>query len=224
MAERVKSGGGRPSAYRTADGKRVPGVTTILGRFKDSGGLIHWAWEQGRDGKDYRETRDAAASAGSVCHQWIEDAIHGRPMTPFDDTDPLLLKLARTGVEAFQEWRSQVRFELLETELPLVSELHRYGGTLDALARINGRLMLLDWKSGNRVYPEHVCQVAAYRQLVRERGGESPDGALLLRVGKDFADFHSHMWPALILDEGWEAFRLMRDLYDRDALLKKAVA
>src|ERR1051326_3779732 len=29
--------------YRTKNGKRVPGVTTILSRFKDSGGLIWWA-------------------------------------------------------------------------------------------------------------------------------------------------------------------------------------
>jgi hypothetical protein len=29
--------------YYTQKGERVPGVTTILGRFKDSGALIHWA-------------------------------------------------------------------------------------------------------------------------------------------------------------------------------------
>jgi hypothetical protein len=29
--------------YRNAEGVRVPGVTTIIGRFKDSGGLINWA-------------------------------------------------------------------------------------------------------------------------------------------------------------------------------------
>lgn len=29
--------------YYTSSGLRVPGVTTIIGRFKDSGGLIHWA-------------------------------------------------------------------------------------------------------------------------------------------------------------------------------------
>ena len=28
------------------DGVKVPGVTTILGRFKDSGGLLYWAFEQ----------------------------------------------------------------------------------------------------------------------------------------------------------------------------------
>lgn len=29
--------------YYNAKGQRVPGVTTVLGRFKDSGALIHWA-------------------------------------------------------------------------------------------------------------------------------------------------------------------------------------
>ncbi len=32
------------------DGKRVPGVTTVLGRFKESGGLINWSWKIAFDG------------------------------------------------------------------------------------------------------------------------------------------------------------------------------
>jgi hypothetical protein len=37
------------AGYRNADGIKLPSVTTILGRFKDSGGLIRWAYKQGRD-------------------------------------------------------------------------------------------------------------------------------------------------------------------------------
>ena len=40
------------------EGQRLPSVTTVLSRFKDSGGLIHWAWSLGKEGKDYREERD----------------------------------------------------------------------------------------------------------------------------------------------------------------------
>ena len=32
--------------YKLKDGTLVPGTTTIMGAFKDSGGLVHWAWEQ----------------------------------------------------------------------------------------------------------------------------------------------------------------------------------
>ena len=34
--------------YRDESNKRVPGTTTIIGRFKDSGGLLYWACEQGK--------------------------------------------------------------------------------------------------------------------------------------------------------------------------------
>jgi hypothetical protein len=59
-------------------GKRVPSVTTIISRFKDSGGLIHWAWQQGMDGLDYRETRDKAALAGHLAHYLMELDARGK--------------------------------------------------------------------------------------------------------------------------------------------------
>jgi hypothetical protein len=34
--------------YHNKDGQRVPGTTTIIGRFKDSGGLMYWAKDQGQ--------------------------------------------------------------------------------------------------------------------------------------------------------------------------------
>ena len=37
-----------PKGGYKLDGKRVPGTTTIIGRFKDSGGLLYWAFEQGK--------------------------------------------------------------------------------------------------------------------------------------------------------------------------------
>lgn len=37
-----------PKSGYKVDGKSVPGTTTIIGRFKDAGGLLYWACEQGR--------------------------------------------------------------------------------------------------------------------------------------------------------------------------------
>ncbi len=219
----VKQGAGRPQAYRTADGKRVPGVTTIVNRFKDSGGLIYWAWQQGIDGKDFRETRDKAADAGGIAHDMIEADVHGRPLPEFLNADPELIKLALKALEAFRSWRAQVNLEILETEVPLISEAHRFGGTFDALARINGKLCLLDWKTSNGVYGDYIAQVAAYRQLLRERG-DLVEGAQLLRFGKEFADFHAHYYPSEVMDKGWRFFELCREAYDIDAIIKKVAA
>ncbi len=70
---------GRPkSGYRLKDGAKVPGVTSVISRFKESGGLIHWAWKCGVDGIDYRQARDKAAEAGLIAHDMIDAWIHGR--------------------------------------------------------------------------------------------------------------------------------------------------
>ena len=66
------------SGYRLADKTRVPGVTTITGRFKESGGLIHWAWDLGMQGINYRDARDKAADAGTLGHDMIEAFIKGQ--------------------------------------------------------------------------------------------------------------------------------------------------
>ena len=220
----MKRGQGRPvKGYRTASGERVPGVTTILGRFKESGGLIHWAWKCGIDGINYRDARDKAASAGSIAHQWIDDHVHGQDLTEFPEASREDLDLAASGFDAFLEWFAQTRVQIIETETPLVSEEYRFAGTFDALAEIGGRLVLLDWKTSNATYSDYVCQLAAYRQLLRERGDDVAT-AQLLRVGKQYADFHLHAYPAGVLDMAWEFFRGARVLYDLDKSLRKVAA
>lgn len=109
--------------------------------------------------------------------------------------------------------------------MALVSEKFKFGGTFDALALVAGKPKLLDWKTSGGVYSDYVAQVSAYRQLVRERGGDTiPDSALLLRIGREHADFHLHSYPASVLDMAWEWFLHARELYDIDKSLKKVAA
>lgn len=234
-----KRGDGRPEhGYYLADGNRVPGVTTITGRAKDAGGLVyvakkHWH-EAGRRGLPF--ARDAywgkpenwgveATEAGTIAHQWIEDTIHGDPLTPYLDADTRVIEQAETGFGAFKKWQRRVRLEVLETEAPLVSEEYGYGGTLDALAIVDGGPALFDWKTSNSTYVDYIAQLAAYRQLLRERDGDrAPTEAYLVRVGKEFGDFHEHYWPTQVLDLGWRWFLAALELYRTDGRLKKVAA
>ena len=221
------TGGGRPTLYKLASGKRVPGVTTITGRFKDAGGLIHWAWDLGIQGIDYKKARDDAADVGTAAHALVDASIHGQPAPekPAAMSQDDWLK-AMLAFEAFDAWRKQVDLVVLDTERPLVSEAHRFGGTYDAVARVNGEIVLLDWKSSNSVYREYIAQVAAYRQLVQESpmGEKWPvKSAGLIRFGKEHGDFTWHSWPSSVLDLGWKAFEKMRALYELDAEMKKVV-
>ena len=213
---------GRPTSGYKIDGEKVPGVTTIINRFKLSGGLIHWAWQQGMDGKDYRETRDAAADAGTLAHDMVEADIYG---APFDRTayKSDVLDKADGAFKAYQEWKRQTQLEVAESELSLLSRQHRFGGTLDALF-IQGRLALGDWKTSNAVYADHLLQLAAYAILWEENYPDRPitGGAHLLRFSKsqhpdDPITFAHHYWSDLTLAK--KQFLLYREAFDLDKRL-----
>ena len=220
----------RPKAgYRTADGQRVPGVTTVCDIIKDSGGLIHWAWQCGVDGKDYRELRDAAASAGTYAHDMVEAHLTGREFVMPEDVPPEIATKATRAFDNFMAWKQQNRLTIVSTETTLVSERHRYGGTMDGMAvtAIGGHistLALVDWKSSNRLYETYLAQLAAYGELWNENNPDRPitGGFHLCRFSKDHGDFSHHYWAEL--DDAWEAFLHARALYDLKKLLKQRAA
>jgi hypothetical protein len=208
----------RPKAgYFLSDGKRVPGTTTITGR-------IHWAWDLGMQGKNYREVRDEAADAGTLVHAMIEAKASGEdPLAPIATASDELRILAKKGYEAYVEWAEVSRIEIVEQEIQLVSEEYRYGGTLDAIGYCNRRLSLLDWKSGG-IWPEHLCQIAAYRQLWHENHSEDLlESFHLARFNKETGDFSHHMFTSKTVDLGWNQFKLLREAYELDKKIKKAV-
>lgn len=205
--------------YKTADGERVPSVTTILGRFKESGGLIHWAWNEGMEGRDYRQTRDAAADAGTCAHAMVEAFIRGHDFSA-EGYEPDILQRAEKAFGAFLKWADQSKLVPAHPETSLVSEKYRFGGTLDAVF-IDGQLAPLDWKSSNAIYMDMLCQVAAYGALWEENHPEQPieGGYHIVRFDKEFGDFAHHWYPEL--DDGWLYFQLVREAYDISKRLKK---
>src|SRR6476620_9773548 len=126
---------GRPKDGYRLDGERIPGVTTIIGRFKPAGGLIHWAWQLGKDGKDYREVRDKAADAGTMAHDMVEADIYGTELQLqlATDIERGVHEKALGAFAAYKAWKEQSQLEVAEAEVSLVSKAHRFGGSLDAM-------------------------------------------------------------------------------------------
>lgn len=211
--------------YHLADGSRVPGTTTVIGRFKDSGGLIHWAWTEGREGRDYRVTRDNAANSGTIGHEMVERHIKGEPIPEESNDYPVDVWMrAKQAFSSYLDWERHTKLKVIATEVRMVSERYRYGGTLDAVGEIDGKLCLLDWKTGG-VYGDTVIpQLAAYINLWNEHHPDAPitGGAHIGQFSKTEADF-THRYFADVSD-GWEAFKRMRELYDIVFRLKKRAA
>lgn len=204
--------------YFLADGSRVPSVTTVLGARKESGALINWAWKQGKAGLDYRATRDAAADAGTMAHAAVEAWIRNKPFA--FEGHPQVVENARRSFGAFLEWSEQMRLTVTHTELPLISEKHRFGGTFDAIIVGNNRAMA-DWKCSNGVYSDYLIQVAAYGILWEENFSDQPitGGFHLVRFDRTYGDFKHHWWGEL--SRAGEAFLHLLAVYEIDRELKQ---
>lgn len=215
-----------PKGGYKIDGKRVPGVTTIIGRFKDSGGLLYWAFEQGKAaerGEIERlyDKRDEAAESGTLAHELVEAHINDSEVNIPKDLPEKTVADAWNAFEAYLNWESMTKLKIIEQEMPLVSEKHRFGGCPDAIGEINGELCLVDWKTSSGVYPDYLIQLAAYKHLWEENNPDRPltGGFHLCRFAKTHGDFGHHYYPNL--DEAWDQFLLFRKAYEIDKGLKK---
>jgi len=213
--------------YHLKDGSKVPGVTTIIGRFKDSGGLLWWAFDQGKAAErgeitSLYDKRDEAADAGTLAHAMVEAYIKGEDL-PIIADDEIGLQ-AKQGFANYLKWQQDNRIEVVEQELELVSETYKFGGCPDAIGvDSRGDLCILDWKTSNGVYPDYLIQIAAYRQLWEENNPTEPitGGFHLLRFSKEHADFAHCYWSELI--DAWEQFTLFLQAYEIDKRLKRRV-
>lgn len=210
--------------YKDANGKRLPSVTTILSRFKDSGALLYWANKVGLEGKTLDEARKPEADAGTMAHLLVEAHLNGRD-PPHLDGKPEVVAKARKAFDAYLNWRTMTKLNVSYTEVSLVSATHNFGGTMDAIGALEGSngLALFDWKAANSVYVDYLFQMAAYRVLWDESYPEHPivGGFHLCRFSKEEGDFAHHYFPSL--DEETETFLMMRQLYDRVKRSEKRV-
>ena len=227
-------------------GKRIPGTTTITGRFKDSGGLLWWAFEQGKAAErgeinSLYDRRDTAGQLGTGVHHLVYRHVHG--LQPLDlhkieciDTpdgeiplDDDARQSIQSAFDAYVRWERMTRLRVVRQEMNLVDTVYEFGGTPDAVGTMDGELCLLDWKSSSSIYSDMLCQISAYGYLCQfglqmRKDFERMDCAItggfhLCRFSKDHGDFSHHYFPEL--DLAFEQFLLFRKAYENDKVLRR---
>lgn len=200
----------------TVNGSKVPSVTTIIGvglggYSKDQ--LMAWAAKETREGRDYTQTRDHAASVGSVGHLLIE-AFLNNAGPDLDGIDGETIAQAVPVLTAFRSWHDANDIEVIYQERQHVSKEHGFGGCFDALIRLDGVVTLADWKSGKGLYGSMVAQVGAYYQLVRENYPRHrwPKQAVIVRAGKD-GGLQVVTLSVSDLNYGWMVFQAAHAVY-----------
>ena len=164
---------GRNHAY-FLDGEKLPGVTTIMSTAMPPF-LAKYAAECAADvvmddpawfmglhsSEKYRRMVEAynvrsreAAARGTRIHELAVPLITGVDVdTPVELVGPM---------EALADTMDRLGMVPVLRELPVFNVEHRYAGTFDLLAEIDGVTWLLDFKSGKGPYDSWALQLAAY--------------------------------------------------------------
>jgi len=164
--------------YLTESGEEVPGVTTIVGAtLGQSQALSWWFWDQGRQGTPWPIPDDKTeADLGKLIHARVEAYLRGYDGIDPGGLDPDLIAKSDHGFERFiARWESS-DYKVLNSELQMVSEVLRCGGTLDIEAECSKRGPgIVDIKSSKpyrdgRPYDKVLVQCGGYSRLRRETG------------------------------------------------------
>lgn len=176
------------------EGREVPGCTTIAGLFSDDGWKFAWPPKLMaeklmcvlNDGKvicaadikeakgAWREKRDKSADSGSRAHALIETYIKTGMMNSFLEN-----KEVENCIANFLTWEEKLKPAWMASELQVGSLIHGFAGILDALAEIDGKLVLMDFKTSSGIKLEYSIQLAGLMICLEEMGVKPTERAIL---------------------------------------------
>lgn len=159
------------------DGRRCPGVTTIIRNSAPAGGLLNWYGKEAAEwaalhwdlhdvlghaewvkaaANAANAVRDASAQRGRDIHAAADALVDGQRVEVAED----IYDRAVLVTKFLDEWRANV----LARECVVFHTGHRYAGQFDLIAELaDGQRWLLDYKTGKGIFPDVALQLAAYR-------------------------------------------------------------
>ena len=142
------------------DGTWYPRVTKIL-EIKSKPGLEIFFKEMDSYAS-VEEVKNRSALEGTMVHAAVQGLLTGEMVDIPAEIAP--------SVNTFQEFnkRRGIVFHKEYVERQIKSERHRFAGTVDALATVDGKFGVLDIKTSTGFYPEYNLQTAAYVLALQE--------------------------------------------------------
>lgn len=200
------------------DGRELDRVTSVLGVINKPA-LMYWYGKNGT--KKCQEVLKSSALFGTQLHEYIE-LYNKTGFTP-EMTDERHVCL----FDKYRKWATENDLVCVESELRVHSLKWGYAGTLDSLARVNGKLEILDYKTSKDFFETYQLQLMAYLVAVREMGlyVNEPIGRRVIRLGRDDGEIETVSFDDAEGDyKAWlSALRLYRwNKKAKDALTNRA--
>lgn len=131
----------------------------------------------------HREKKDEAAAIGTLAHLWAEEYIKKGDISFPDDPQ------VANAVSWFLEWVENHQIEWLASERFVYSNELNYVGICDAIAMIDGKKYLVDFKTSNRIRMlEYGMQTVAYKHAYEEETWDVIEWIVIVRFPKDSWD------------------------------------
>ena len=203
-----------PTVDYKIDNKKVPSVTTILGRFKNATGLLIWANQIGLKGQLYQDELKKAGDIGTALHDLAEIHIKEEYYELPED------EKVRNCFNQFLEWWDNNNYKVTWTEKHFCSEKYLYGGTPDLLVNEN---ILVDFKTSKGIYSDYLVQGSAYAKLIEENENRKIDKFIICRFPKDNSQTEIKEFSKEDLDNAFSYFKLLRKAFDLDKQINKLI-
>ena len=84
----------------------------------------------------------------------------------------------------FEQWAIDNKVRFLESEKHVYSREMWIGGILDCLIELDGKLWLMDIKTGSGIYAEAFYQMSAYDLCFQEMGAPAVEGYIVVNLPK----------------------------------------
>lgn len=162
--------------------------------------------------KEHERLSDAAKIVGIDVHALVEYEL--RRMLGENPLSPGVCEEALYRFSGWKKWAEGVGLKPLACEARVFNREHDYAGTIDALVLIEGRPVVLDWKTTDFLWAERRLQSAAYRKALVDMGWPETAGAIVSidRNGGDIRMVYAEP-PGAELDEAFAAFLALLRVY-----------
>lgn len=142
------------------DGEWYPRVTKIV-EIKAKPALYRF-YAKMENFESAERMKELSAQEGTLVHETIEEIFLGKK----PEIDPHIAP----SVRAFSRFQEEHGISVLpeHVEMRLVHKKERYAGTLDAIAKIGGKMGILDIKTSQEIYRDYNLQTSAYVAAMKD--------------------------------------------------------
>ena len=154
--------------YILPDGRHLPSVTWIAGHYPKGTEFYKWLASKGWD--EAQAVKVAAGDKGSKVHHAIEDILDGKTVpieakyynSTTEEEEELTLEECQC-LKSFNLWLDDHQPRVIDKEVLVVNEKGGYAGTVDLIAVVGNQTWIIDFKTGQYIWPEYELQLSAYK-------------------------------------------------------------